>query len=156
MRIIDPGIAAIVIGKINRAKELGIKLELASDSHLEPVHTELRQALTAVIGNLLDNALESLAAHLRDSPYVSVRIMQRHPNITVEVVDNGPGIPEDLLDQIFEFGFSTKAEKNRGLGLSIIHNIAGSHIGNVQVSSTPGQITSFIVTLTDTQHQKEG
>lgn len=146
-RINDPGIAAIILGKIGRANELGIKLELARDSKLNRLSAELRQALTAVIGNLLDNALESLAAHSRENPLVLARIQQSKENVVVEVMDNGPGIPEEVRDKIFEFGFSTKAQRNRGLGLHIIHNIAKSRGGRVDMASAPGMLTHFTVKL---------
>jgi two-component system sensor histidine kinase DctS len=146
-RINDPGIAAIIIGKIGRANELGIGLELSTDSTLEALSTELRQAVTAIVGNLADNALEALAVHSRDNPLVLLRLQQTKSLLTIEVMDNGPGITEQDKARIFEFGFSTKAQQNRGLGLHIIDTITRSCGGQVKVESQPNVLTHFTVTL---------
>jgi len=146
-RILDPGIAAIVIGKIGRAKELGIGLELAHDSNLSVLPVDVRQAVTAIVGNLLDNALEALATQSRNNPLVVIRLHKNAHQLTIEVMDNGPGIPQDILRNIFELGFSTKAKSNRGLGLHIINTIVQSFGGKISVDSKPDMITQFIITL---------
>ncbi|KAF0194708.1 MAG: two-component system CitB family sensor histidine kinase DctS [Bacillota bacterium] len=146
-RINDPGVAAIIIGKIGRANELGIRLELSIDSKLEALPTELRQAVTAIVGNLADNALEALASNLRDNPLVLLRLQQTELLLTIEVMDNGPGVSERDKSKIFEFGFSTKAQQNRGLGLHIINTIATTCGGEIKVESEPDVLTHFTITL---------
>jgi len=66
----------------------------------------------------------------------------------VELVfrDEGFGIPEDLLEQIFTPYFSTK-EAGSGLGLAIVHGVVRRHKGHVSVASTPGVGTTFTVLL---------
>jgi signal transduction histidine kinase len=64
------------------------------------------------------------------------------------VTDNGAGIPEDLRERIFEPFFSTKGEgKGTGLGLSIVRNILHQHGAEIEVESSLGEGTTFIVTL---------
>ncbi len=68
------------------------------------------------------------------------------PHIRIAVSDNGPGIPLDILDRIFDPYFTTKAVgKGSGIGLSVVHGIVKSHQGTVRVKSRPGQGTIFEV-----------
>ena len=66
----------------------------------------------------------------------------------IEIVDNGCGIPAEVLPQIFDPFFTTKAVGDgTGLGLSITHGIVQDHGGRMEVESTPGQGTCFRVIL---------
>ncbi|MBR9982177.1 MAG: hypothetical protein KFF50_14200, partial [Desulfatitalea sp.] len=75
---------------------------------------------------------------------------RKHPNhrITVQIEDNGCGIPANVLPNIFDPFFTTKpVGKGTGLGLSVSHGIISNHGGRIEVTSTPGQATIFTVTL---------
>lgn len=146
-RIIDQGIAAIIIGKIGRAGELGITLDLDPDSYLGPLDPEMRQALMVVIGNLLDNALESLLGATRENPVVSLLIKQQVGEVVVSVTDNGPGIDASMGGRVFEYGFSTKAGQGRGLGLHLVKQVVDSSAGTVELTSIPDECTRFSVRL---------
>ena len=63
----------------------------------------------------------------------------------LSITDNGPGIPEDLIDRIF-FPMISGRNEGSGLGLSISQNIVGQHGGTLQVASRPGN-TEFSVYL---------
>lgn len=68
--------------------------------------------------------------------------------ITIQVVDTGKGIAEDILPRIFEPFFSLKeSKKSIGMGLSVVYGIVQSHGGTVQVSSKLGQGTTFTIVL---------
>jgi len=62
------------------------------------------------------------------------------------VADDGPGIPGDLKDRVFNAFFTTKAQGS-GLGLAIVRKIIDAHDGRIDVASTAGQGTRFTVTL---------
>jgi two-component system, cell cycle sensor histidine kinase and response regulator CckA len=67
--------------------------------------------------------------------------------VCVEITDNGPGIPADILPRIFEPFFTTKGGKHRGLGLAWVYGIATNHGGGVAVSSQPNTGTSVRIYL---------
>lgn len=68
--------------------------------------------------------------------------------IMIQVIDNGCGIPKEMLDRVFEPFFTTKPEgKGTGLGLSVVHGIVKTHNGAITVDSTPGKGSCFTVYL---------
>jgi signal transduction histidine kinase len=71
---------------------------------------------------------------------------QDHPSVKVEVTDSGGGIPVDILHNIFNPFFTTKAQ-GTGLGLSIVHRIIKRHQGDIEIDNKPGVGVSFIVTF---------
>jgi two-component system sensor histidine kinase HydH len=69
----------------------------------------------------------------------------------VHFEDDGPGIPEEVGDQIFSLFFTTKPEAGTGLGLPIVKKIIESHGGRLGYTSRPG-CTRFTVTLPPSRH----
>ena len=66
----------------------------------------------------------------------------------VRIYDNGGGIPEEIMDKIFDPYFTTKPqEKGTGLGLSVVYGIVKAYNGDIQVTSEPGRGTTFHVFL---------
>jgi len=74
---------------------------------------------------------------------VNVRIMENPADIVVIVEDTGPGIPNEVMNQIFDPLFTTK-QLGTGLGLSICKNIVEQHGGNISLKNHP---TTFMVRL---------
>jgi signal transduction histidine kinase len=73
--------------------------------------------------------------------------LQEGDKVQVCIIDNGPGIPEEIQPYIFEPFFTTKPEEEgTGIGLNICRNIIREHGGNLRFESRPGY-TRFIVTL---------
>ena len=66
--------------------------------------------------------------------------------VEILVKDNGPGIAEDILDQIFEPFFTTRSG-GTGLGLAVVRAVIQSHRGDIQVRSSPGRGTTFVLKL---------
>ena len=68
--------------------------------------------------------------------------------VRLEVEDNGPGIPPEIITSIFDPYFTTKdVGQGSGLGLAITHEIITKHGGDISVESEPGKGTKFIITL---------
>lgn len=82
------------------------------------------------------------------SPTVLVQTKDLGKAVQVVVCDNGDGIPQEILEKVFDSRFTTKpAYEGTGLGLFIAREIIEKHGGNILVESEPGTYTKFIVTL---------
>ena len=68
------------------------------------------------------------------------------PQARVSITDSGPGIPPEVMARLFEPFYTTKAS-GTGLGLAIVRRIVEAHHGSVEVHSTPGQGTTFVILL---------
>lgn len=102
--------------------------------------------INQVILNLLTNAAQATEA---GKGTITVRTgMRDAEHVTIEVADNGHGIPAEVLPKIFDPFFTTKTVgKGTGLGLSICYKIVENHGGKLEVQSRPGLGTRFIVVL---------
>ncbi|GAB4375287.1 MAG: hypothetical protein Kow0062_14140 [Acidobacteriota bacterium] len=100
-----------------------------------------------VLVNLVNNAIHAIEESGRGGTIV-LRSKRRGHRVLLSVVDDGPGIPEEILPRIFNPFFTTKkVGKGTGLGLSICYGIVQEHGGAFRVRSAPGQGASFIVEL---------
>lgn len=101
--------------------------------------------LGQVMLNLMKNAIQALQN--RENPILRV-VAEQLPtgNIRLQVIDNGPGIPSDMINEIFVPFFTTKNE-GTGIGLSIARQIMRAHGGNLKVSSIPDKETVFTLVL---------
>jgi len=80
-------------------------------------------------------------------PKLTVRTRRTGNRVTIEIEDNGPGIPDDIKDKILQPFFTTKkGTQGTGLGLSITHDIVKAHGGELAIQSHPGK-TIFSLTL---------
>jgi signal transduction histidine kinase len=103
--------------------------------------------LNQVFMNLLTNAAQAVAG--RDKATIWVATYESPAGgVTIEVRDNGQGIPSEVLPRIFDPFFTTKdVGEGSALGLSIVHGIVERHGGSIEVDSTPGVGTRFRVHL---------
>jgi signal transduction histidine kinase len=101
--------------------------------------------LNQVWTNIIDNAIQAMDGH----GTLTIRTMRENETmVRVEIGDDGPGIPEDIVDRIFTPFFTTKPfGEGTGLGLDLAWRIVvEKHHGNLSVQSEPGK-TTFIVCL---------
>jgi len=105
------------------------------------VEGHIQQVLVNLVTNACD-AMEETEGELRIEARAVSDLVQ------LAVSDNGPGIPEDEHESIFEPFYTSKAEgKGTGLGLSIVKNIVTNHNGTISVQETTGGGATFIVEL---------
>jgi signal transduction histidine kinase len=135
-----------------RRGDVKISVNVARDlPAIEADHHQLSQVFT----NLVANAFEALEGkgHISISAIAGTTegdpASAPHPPlpaVVIDVVDDGPGLPVDVTDKIFNPFFTTKVT-GTGLGLSIVRKIVDAHDGRIDVSSTPGSGARFRVTL---------
>lgn len=117
-------------------EDIDYRIEIPSD----PVRFHgdrglLRQAL----GNLLKNALEAVdAKHIDGKGIIATRLRSNGDSITIEVVDNGQGLPAGDPESLMEPYYTTR-EKGNGLGLAIVRKVAQDHGGVLVLSNTQGE-----------------
>lgn len=99
-----------------------------------------RSLIEQVLVNLLTNALDALRNSQK--PQLTLSAHRADNRVVVSVVDNGTGIPAELLENIFVPFFTTKAHGS-GIGLSLSRQIMYVHGGSLQVESTEGQGSTF-------------
>ncbi len=148
-QICDYSLSGLLLGKISRARELGIELHIDRSSRLREIPKQWdASVMVAVIGNLIENAMEALQGQDEERKiYCMIRDNQDELHIIVE--DNGPGIPEEIRDWIYVQGFSTKANKNknRGIGLALIYQYVVNAGGTIKLESDPSTGTRFDILI---------
>jgi signal transduction histidine kinase len=105
-------------------------------------------ALSQLLINLINNALDAVAGRPVAQVTVATRILPSSGEVAVQVRDNGPGVPVNLRARIFDPFFTTKPSgKGTGLGLSIAARIAARHGGRIIVSEAEGGGSVFSLVL---------
>jgi signal transduction histidine kinase len=148
----DPVPEAIALGPLmeevlsfqgREAEYRNIEINLSAPEGLPTIESD-RGQLQQVFLNILSNAF----AAVDDGGRIDISVEQEGENtMAVTISDNGPGIPEEHLSQIFEPFFSTKAEYGTGLGLSITFGIVEKLGGRIDAQSKVGEGASFTVRL---------
>ena len=141
----DPVLAGFWVGKLSRAKELGVQLGLSGDSFIPRLdNVDFTNDLVTVIGNLVDNAMEALQENSRR--HVEVLLLYDEGYVQIEVQDTGSGIPPELSRTIFDKGVSTKGQ-DRGVGLSLVRKVLERRQGTLTFHSSVQEGTTFRVAI---------
>jgi len=123
-----------------RAKSVSVSVNIAENlPKIDGFGGELNQVWV----NLIDNAIDAVA----ESGHVEVSAMCEGQTVVVSVVDDGPGIPEEVRRRIFDPFFTTKpVGQGTGLGLDITRRLVRRHNGDIELETKPGR-TEFRVSL---------
>ena len=106
-----------------------------------------RQMLLSALTNLAMNAMQAMKeSNSIEAGRIEVIISENNNVICIALKDNGPGIPLELQEQIFDPFYTTRTQ-GTGLGLAVVQAVAKAHGGNVQLESTPDVGSVFKVTL---------
>jgi len=130
-------------------QEKGIRLEFVSEYNENELVRADRQQLKRVILNLINNAI---SFKNNTEPVISIILTETTKESQIEIKDNGKGIPEDILDKIFDRFYKgdksrSKSTPGTGLGLYISKKIISDHGGSIWATSKSGQGTSIFFTL---------
>lgn len=144
-QIHDPNVQAILLGKLGRASEKKINLEIEPDSFVDilPEHIGVSDMIT-IIGNLIDNAFEAVAQQTEKNVIFSITGFGN--DIIIEVADSGKGIQDDVMESLFSLGHSSKGG-NRGYGLFNVKRIVESLGGTIEVGNEKNGGAIFTVYL---------
>lgn len=124
------------------AAERGIEVRVENSDSGSPMVLMDTDQMTQVFLNILINAVEASPS----GAVINVAQETRDNLVRITITDQGPGVPRENLDKLFDPFFSTK-KKGTGLGLAIVKSIIEGHGGEVEVESEVGQGTKFVVTL---------
>ncbi|MDQ0158211.1 ATP-binding protein [Alkalibacillus salilacus] len=141
----DQAVQAILLGKLGKASEQKVNLAIDPASTCAPLPAHVSTSkLVTILGNLIDNAFE--AVQNQNDPHVTFSVLDYGRDVIFEISDNGPGIPIDEQQTIFDKGFSTKDyDHDRGYGLSVVDEVVNELDGSIELSSQIGQGTVFTV-----------
>ncbi|WP_144673658.1 sensor histidine kinase [Arthrobacter sp. U41] len=145
----EPVLGALIMGKAAEAHERGVELTLNTGGNGHgpaPVTGLAVQDLVAILGNLLDNAIDA-AAEAPAPRLVELTVEPAPGALEITVEDSGPGIDPQAVDDIFRHGFSTKSPGpfGRGLGLALVRQAVQRLGGTMTITSPAGAL--FRVTL---------
>lgn len=143
----EPSMAALLIGKAARASELNVKFALKEGSYFNKSDLWIpTETFITITGNLIQNAFDSLNAKSGDNKQVFVGLYSKPNAVLITVEDSGDGMKQEIIEHIFENGFSTKGE-GRGTGLYRVKSLSDEFGGKITVESTVGVGTTVAVSF---------
>jgi signal transduction histidine kinase len=135
-----------------RDKSFNAKFETDFDTSLPRINA-VPQDIGRVVLNLINNAFYAVNEKSKlqvpgYEPRVLVTTQNKGDKIEISVIDNGPGIPDQIKEKIFQPFFTTKPTgRGTGLGLSLSYDIIRSHGGEIRVTCDNDEGTKFIISM---------
>jgi two-component system, NtrC family, sensor kinase len=137
-----------------RAKDKSFNATIKTDfdAALEKINI-IPQDIGRMLLNLINNSFYAVTEKKKlkgdgYEPAVSVSTKKINGKVEITVADNGNGIPQNILDKIFQPFFTTKPTgQGTGLGLSLAYDIVKAHGGEIKVETEEGKRSEFIVRL---------
>ena len=134
-------------------KSFNAQFETKFDASLPKINV-VPQDIGRILLNLYNNAFYAVNEKKNQQPAgsyeptVSISTKKINNKIEIKVTDNGNGIPQNIIDKIFQPFFTTKPTgQGTGLGLSLSYDIVKAHGGEIKVESNEGKGTTFIIHL---------
>lgn len=153
MKLKDPILAGLLLGKRSYARERGVELDISVDTDIQSFENdEMALELTTVLGNLIDNALDAVVE--QEEGIIRLKIFEVEGELVLYLSDNGPGMTPEVISKMYNQGFTTKG-LDRGFGLSLVKQSVEQLQGSMTVQSELGEGTTFAVFMPLPHKQKE-
>ncbi|MCV6608142.1 MAG: HAMP domain-containing histidine kinase [Campylobacterales bacterium] len=122
---------------------IALKVEVKEDIMINGFENELEQ----VVMNIVNNAKDVLVEKSPEKPMIKIDTMVEDDKAILTITDNGGGIPEDIIEKIFDLDFTTKGEQGTGIGLNLAKMIIeGSMGGKISVRNSQERAV-FVIEL---------
>jgi sensor histidine kinase regulating citrate/malate metabolism len=145
-RIKSPLVSGLLFAKTEEAREHHINIAIAPESSFPWLPDDVCVSVATILGNLLENSIESLISSERQDKEISVLMAEREAHLEIVIRDNGDGFPEELKMKVLDKGFTTKnTQKNMGMGLYIVKREMERLGGDLRISCECG--VAFSITL---------
>jgi C4-dicarboxylate-specific signal transduction histidine kinase len=145
----DVDVRTLITEQMGRvAVPSNVHVEIAVEDELPPIHVDPDQ-----IGQILVNLLTNATQAMDSQPGVlSIRARDGDGRVHIDVRDTGPGVPQELVEKIFEPLYTTKA-RGIGLGLSVSRSLATANRGTLMVMNHPGggAVFSLVLPVSETK-----
>ena len=113
---------------------------------LPPVMGDTNE-LQQVFVNIFSNAIHAISS-VESAGTVTVKTHRMGKRVHIEISDDGPGMPPEVLERVFDPFYTTKpVGEGTGLGLSVCYGIVSGHEGQIRAESAPGEGSTFIIEL---------
>jgi len=138
------------VRRLIHAEYAGVRVRRDYDTSLPEITGDREQLIQAIL-NVARNAAQAMGGHgeiifrTRALRQVTLAKKRYRLGLELQVIDNGPGIPEAIRDKIF-YPLVSGREGGSGLGLTLAQSFVQQHLGSIDVESKPGR-TSFIIRL---------
>ena len=129
-----------------RAEECGVQLKCELDPEL-PESVFDHEGIHRAILNIVINAIDAVEGLEQGMVLLETRYLAKPDQILIMVSDNGPGIPADQINKIFNLFESTKGARGTGIGLAVSQKIIREHGGEISIESEAGKGSRFTLTV---------
>lgn len=130
------------------AEKKEIEMSLAICTDLKHIKIEPWE-LCKVLANIIDNAMTALDG-ANGKKKIHIEMIEQEEKYKLSVTNNGPAIPKEKLERIFDKGYTTKKEEGHGMGLFIVKQILEKNGGQIQ-SISNGEATCFSISIAKCQ-----
>ena len=146
-RVPIPSLAALLIGKLLKANEMGIRFVLKQDSFFYKKQNALPvDCYITLVGNLIENAMEELNSGDFPEKTIELGIYEEEGHTTIVCDDTGGGIPPEILKTIYDPRTTTKGE-GHGNGFFLMKEIVDRYEGTFDIDTEEGEGTSIEINL---------
>lgn len=143
----DPILSSFLIGKYMHALELKVDFTIDQESRMIDIPNNLnRHQLVTILGNVINNAFDAALAG-EHPPRINLFMTDFGNDLIFEIEDSGHGVPESMVETIFDKGISTKSGEKRGYGLHLVKSSLQAMNGGISVQQSELGGALFIIEI---------